>query len=248
MKITLTHAHKTYGTDLSKGIDLSSVLGKPGEELKAWGTDDVEISPVRRDGWVGSVKEGSPVNFFNIKFNPHGNGSHTETVGHIAPEKQSVNTYFKQHHLMAHLVHLSPKRVDRDEVILLKELQQKNIDWEGLDALIVRTGDYGAGHDFSNTNAPYFEPELLAYVRDYGIKHFLVDLPSVDREEDEGKLLAHHAFWNYPENPRYDATISELLQIPGEVEEGLYMLNLQTAAFENDAAPCRPVLFRLVAR
>lgn len=246
MKITLTHSHKTYSTNLSKGIDLSSVLGKPGEELKAWGADDVDISPVERDGWVGSVKQGSSVNFFNIKFNPHGNGSHTETVGHISPEKESVNTHLKQHHLIANVVHLSPQGRNGDEVITLEGLKQKNIDWEGLDALIVRTGDYGPGHDFSNTNAPYFEPELLAYVRDFGIKHFLVDLPSVDREEDEGKLLAHHAFWNYPQNPRMDATISELLRIPVNVEEGLYLLNLQTAAFENDAAPCRPVIFRLV--
>ncbi len=245
MKITLTHARKTYTTDLTKGIDLSSVLGKPGEELKAWGADDVDISPVERDGWIGSVKQGSPVNFFNIKFNPHGNGSHTETVGHISPEKGSVNTYLKQHHLIAYVVHLSPKGRNGDEVIMLDELKQKQINWEGLDALIVRTGDYGSGHDFSNTNAPYFEPALLAHARDFGIKHFLVDLPSVDREEDEGKLLAHHAFWNYPQNPRVDATISELLRIPANVNEGLYLLNLQTAAFENDAAPCRPVIFRL---
>ncbi|MDZ7848733.1 MAG: hypothetical protein U5L96_19490 [Owenweeksia sp.] len=40
--------------------------------MKAWGADDVDISPVERAGWVGNVKKGSPVNFFNIKFNPMG--------------------------------------------------------------------------------------------------------------------------------------------------------------------------------
>ncbi len=248
MKISISKNGKLYSTDLSKGIDLSSVLGKPGEELKAWWTDDVHISPVVRGDWVASVEKGSPVNFYNIKFNPHGNGSHTETVGHISPNRESVNHCLKQHHLMAFVVHLSPQPVDGDRVIKLEDLKKKNIDWQGLDALIVRTGDYGLGHDFSGTNAPYFEPELLAYVRDKGIQHFLVDLPSVDKEEDGGKLLAHHAFWNYPENPRLDATISELLRIPAIVKEGLYLLNLQTAAFENDAAPCRPIVFKLSAK
>lgn len=246
MQITIKQNNKTYSTDLSKGIDLSSVLGKPGEELKAWSTEDVDISPVQRGDWIASVALGSPVNFYNIKFNPHGNGSHTETIGHISPQRESINTFLKQHHLIARLVDLRPQSKNGDEVITLSDLIGKDLKWEGLDALVVRTGDYGPGHDFSNTNAPYFEPELLAYVRDRGIQHFLVDLPSVDREEDEGKLLAHHAFWNYPDSPRKEATISELLRIAPEVEQGLYLLNLQTAAFENDAAPCRPLIFSLV--
>ncbi|MDZ7848734.1 MAG: cyclase family protein [Owenweeksia sp.] len=120
--------------------------------------------------------------------------------------RESVNTYFRKYHLMACVVHLTPQKVGNDKVILLDELQQKNIPWQGLDALIVRTGAYAAGHDFTHTNAPYFQPELLAYVRDANIQHFLVDLPSVDREEDAGKLLAHRAFWHYPQNPRLEAT------------------------------------------
>lgn len=245
MKTTIEHFGNKYTTDLSKGIDLSSVLGKPGEELKAWGTDDVDISPVRRDGWIGSVKEGSPVNFYDIKFNPHGNGSHTETVGHISPERESVNTHLKQHHFVAYLANIAPQQKDGDQVITLEALKNAVTKWNGIDALIIKTGNYEKGHDFSGTNAPYFERDALAFVRDRGIIHFLTDLPSVDREEDEGKLLAHHAFWNYPQNPRLEATISELLQIPPQTADGLYLLNLQTAAFENDAAPCRPVIFPL---
>lgn len=245
MKISLTHKGRTYTTDLGQGTDLSSKLGAPGEELKAWHAEDVRVSPVKSGDWVGSVKEGAPINFFNIRFNPHGNGSHTETVGHISPEKESVNTYFNQHHLVAYLLHLPPKPKGEDEVVRLADLQDMDIPWEVIDALIIRTGDYGPGHDFSGTNAPFFEPELMTFIRKKGIQHFLTDLPSVDPEEDGGQLLSHRAFWNYPENRRLDATISELLRIPAELPNRLYLLNLQTAAFENDAAPCRPVVFRL---
>jgi hypothetical protein len=77
-----------------------------------------------------------------------------------------------------------------------------------------------------------------------GIDHLLLDLPSVDREVDGGALAAHRAFWNYPENPRMKATITELIYVPSKVQDGQYFLNLQVAPIENDASPSRPVLYR----
>ncbi len=68
-------------------------------------------------------------------------------------------------------------------------------------------------------------------------------MPSVDREEDGGALEAHKAFWGVPEYPRPDATITELIYVPNTVVDGKYLLNLQMAAFENDACPSRPLLF-----
>ena len=76
--------------------------------------------------------------------------------------------------------------------------------------------------------------------------HLLIDQPSVDREEDDGKLLAHKAFWNYPEDIRKDATITEFIFVPNRIKDGSYLLNLQTAAFHNDATPSRPVLYSIL--
>ena len=78
------------------------------------------------------------------------------------------------------------------------------------------------------------------------MKHLLIDLPSVDKEKDEGKLLAHKAFWNYPEKPRYQATITEFIYVPNQVKDGSYLLNLQIASFHNDAAPSKPVLYTFI--
>ena len=78
-----------------------------------------------------------------------------------------------------------------------------------------------------------------------GVKHLICDIPSVDRQDDGGKLLAHKAFFGVPEAPRLDATITELVYIPSNIEDGLYMLNLQIAAFQSDASPSRPVLYKL---
>ena len=73
----------------------------------------------------------------------------------------------------------------------------------------------------------------------------LIDLPSVDPENDEGAVAAHHTFWHTEGEVRLDCTITELVYVPDEVKDGTYFMNLQVAAFENDAAPSRPLLFDL---
>ena len=81
---------------------------------------------------------------------------------------------------------------------------------------------------------------------DAGVQHLLIDLPSVDREEDGGELAAHHLFWNVPSNPNFQKTITEFIYVPNEIVDGRYILNLQVSNFANDAAPSRPMLFDLV--
>ena len=78
-----------------------------------------------------------------------------------------------------------------------------------------------------------------------GIKHLLIDLPSIDREKDGGELLGHNAFWNTSGQLRMDATITEFIFVPNSVEDGTYFLNLQVAPFENDATPSKPVLYKI---
>ena len=84
-----------------------------------------------------------------------------------------------------------------------------------------------------------------------GIQHLLIDLPSVDKEHDEGNLLAHKAFWNVKnienlnEDARLNATITEMIFVSNEVKDGTYLLNIQIASFENDASPSKPILYKI---
>ena len=78
-----------------------------------------------------------------------------------------------------------------------------------------------------------------------GVKHLLIDLPSVDKEIDGGALLAHRAFWEYPEKTNLERTITELIYVKNSILDGLYLLNLQISSFENDACPSKPVLYEL---
>ena len=119
----------------------------------------------------------------------------------------------------------------------------------GAEALVIRTLPNAKSKltcRYSGTNPAYFHHEAIQHFVKNGVKHLLVDLPSVDREEDGGKLLAHKAFWNYPENPRTDCTISELIYVPDKVPDGNYLLNIQITALEMDASPSKPVLYELM--
>ena len=119
---------------------------------------------------------------------------------------------------------------------------------EQLDALIIRTLPNKIKktyHNYSNSNPPYLLKEAAKYISEINIKHLLIDLPSIDREEDGGQLSAHKLFWGFPDNIRCGCTITELIYAGPDVMDGYYLLNLQFVPFENDASPSRPVLFQL---
>jgi kynurenine formamidase len=245
--------------DLSKPIDISIPLTNTDENPIAWYLDKPEIEPVKVGDWIGKVSEGkSSTNFNNIFFNPHGHGTHTECLGHITRDFYSINQCLKQFFFTAELVSVEPKSIDGDLVITLENIStaldvtlKSGIPKE---ALIIRTlpNIEGKKHKkYSHTNPPYLAEEAAIFIRESGIQHLLIDLPSVDREEDEGKLLAHKAFWNVKdvntlnEDARLNCTITELIFVDNAILDGSYILNLQIASFENDASPSKPVLYKI---
>lgn len=247
MKTHLTIANTPYVAHLSEGIDLSIAITE-GPQVNAYYAAPAAMEPFRQGNWVGEVRQGGSVNYRTVRFSPHGNGTHTECMGHIALEIHSINRHFKQFHCAAQLISITPSlRENGDKVIEAHQL--KPLLLGGIDAIIVRTLPNSASKrtlNHSGANAPYFSQEAIHALVDAGCRHILTDLPSLDREQDEGKLAAHHIFWNYPTAPRMDCTITELIYVPDVAMDDLYLLNLQVAAFENDAAPSRPVIFALI--
>ena len=93
---------------------------------------------------------------------------------------------------------------------------------------------------------------ISEFIASLGVKHLLVDLPSIDRLYDEGKLSNHRTFWNVDQGSfepnsktRMHSTITELVYVPNDVNDGEYLVNLQIAPFESDASPSRPILFKI---
>ena len=239
---------KTF-IDTSEPIDISIPLSDTEDNPKAWYVEKPTFEPVRTANYIGSVLEGGNVNFRNVFFNPHGHGTHTECLGHITEQVYSINNTLKTFFFKAQVVTIAPterKNEDgnNDFVVLPSQIEDVIEDCE---ALIIRTSPNSIGKrsmNYSATNPPYFDVECVALLLEKGIKHLLIDLPSVDRENDNGKLVFHHSFWEVPENPNFERTITEMIFVGDNIEDGEYILNLQVAPFENDASPSRPVLYK----
>lgn len=235
--------------DLSKPIDLSIPLKNGFPQVNCFDAPLFSALPLRAGDFVGSTLHGSPVNFYNVAINPHGNGTHTECVGHIATEPYYINECYNIQMHLAQVISLYPQLEENgDKIIPLQHLEQL-WDHKGEDALIIRTLpniEEKLSKNYSGTNPPYFTEEAMAFIVGRGIKHLLTDLPSVDREQDGGKVAAHRIFWNYPgEEVRKDATITELIFVPDGIRDGIYLLSLQLLNIQLDASPSRPLLYEI---
>ena len=238
---------KIIKVDLSKPIDISIPLKASDKNPIAWYLGQPKIKPVKDGEWIGKVSEGASVNFNNIAFNPHAHGTHTECLGHITPEFQSINKTLKTFFFLGEVISVVPESLGEDFFISKKQLKHL-LKGKFPKALIIRTlpnTKVKKRTNYSHTNWAYLSEEAAIFIRELGIQHLLIDTPSIDKEKDEGKLVAHKAFWNYPRSPRKEATITEFVYVKNSLEDGKYLLNLQIAPFHNDASPSKPVLYKL---
>lgn len=249
MIATVFHKGKEYKTDFFKPIDISLPLHAGVDCVSAWYVKPMILEPVKVGDWVGDVNQGAGVNFRNVSFNPHGNGTHTECVGHISKEFVTINKCLKRFMFVAELVTILPEQLDNDDFVLGRKAFEASLADTKSEAIVIRTLSNGLAKtrmQYSNTNPPYITSEAMQFLNDKGIEHLLIDLPSVDKEVDGGVLAAHHIFWQYPHNTQFQKTITEMIYVPNEIYDGTYILNIQIASFENDASPSKPVLYKVI--
>jgi arylformamidase len=251
------------------GYDLSIAVRFDDHDGRAFGLPAASTEPVRGGGFVGDVRQGGSCNCETHHLCPHSAGTHTEHVGHVLAERYPLSSVFFPPLMIAALVRVSPQRLgdvaddvagnhqadDRviDALSLQEALAAINSDMP-ITALVVSTTPHAqcgvARH--TGTNPAYFTLDAMAWLRERGIDHVLVDLPSVDREDDGGLLGAHRVFFGVPprgQSTQTDAlpvrTITELIAVPDAAPAGMYALLLQTPSWGADAAPSRPVLYGL---
>jgi kynurenine formamidase len=239
---------KSEFIETSEAIDLSMSLQASTENVRAWYVDPPRMEPVRANGFIGSIKEGGSVNFRDVFFNPHGHGTHTECCGHITQDVYAVNDVLKEFFYRATLITVDPVQLDNGDFVVQAAQIAPYLQEDFSAAVLIRTLPNSTDKksmNYSGTNPCYLDIEIVSLLNEFGVKHLLVDQPSVDREEDGGALAFHHAFWNVPEKPNFERTITELIYVPNDVADGNYILEIQLAAFQNDASPSRPVLYKI---
>ena len=252
-----------------QSIDISIPMDFHGSQPNAYGVPMASARAFEGGGFVGDVRRGGSCNFEEFKFIAHCNGTHTECVGHISKDRIFIHEILKDSFVPATLVSINLERGlasgesyqpdfdPADMIISRKKLEEKlqNHNPDFLDALIIRTlpnASSKTSRDYMKIASAFFSFEAMEYIVELGVKHLLVDTPSVDRTFDEGRLSAHHIFWEVPQgsneiNPDNcsDKTITEMIYVPGSVEDGNYLVNLQIAPFLSDAAPSRVRIFGL---
>jgi len=203
------------------------------------------IAPFREGGFVGSVEEGGPCRCDILTIATHGNGTHTECVGHVAGAAFTLNACLRDMLVVAQVVRVVPEKQGGDSIVTAEALRKA---WTplGEQALVLVTAGEHVEHEYSGLNPTYMDVEAMHMVVEHNVHHLLIDQPSVDREEDGGALLAHRVFWGWPDSVRTHCTITELIRVPNEVASGTYVLAFNASAVDADAAPSRPVLFPIV--
>lgn len=249
MELNCKIGNKVYQFDANVYHDISIPLKFNEKQPLNYGVNFASSKP------LGSVEKGDACNFDQLELVPHCNGTHTECVGHISKENIAIQNELKDVLISAALITVNPEKIKEDLIITKNALSNAigNLELHFLEALIVRTipnSNEKLTKDYNQEIPPYFSFEAMQLINSLKVQHLLVDMPSVDRIYDEGKLSNHHAFWNVKQgthhidaNTQNQKTITEMIFVPNIIEDGKYLLNLQIAPFLIDAAPSRPVLF-----
>ena len=258
-----------YKSDLSVPMEISIPLDFYGDQPNTYDVERAAAKAFRSGEFIGDTNEGGGCNFEEYKFIPHCNGTHTECVGHISFERISIESVLKDIFIPSILITVipenssdtddtyNPQKINEDYLITEKSLREKleNADADFCKGLIIRTlpnSEEKKRRRYMNNLPPFFSIEAMRYITGLEVKHLILDLPSVDRTFDEGKLSAHHIFWNVKEgshevnvNDHSFKTITEMAFMQDKIKDGKYLLNIQIPGFKADAAPSRLFLFEI---
>lgn len=273
--ISVSANNQIVSFDNENPVSIAVPLKFGGDQPNAYDVEKATAAAYETGDLVGDTRRGGSCNFDGINFIPHCNGTHTECVGHITDERISVHDCLKDVLTAAALISVKPENAvetketyaipfaENDLIITRKAIENA---LSGLKlhpssfllhhSLIVRTlpnDESKLSKTYLSKIPPFFSTEAMNFIRELNIKHLLVDTPSIDRLFDEGKLSNHRIFWNVGQESKQidektliNHTITELIFVPDEIEDGAYLLNLQIAPFVSDAAPSRPILFKIL--
>jgi arylformamidase len=265
----ITVNNRKFEIDTDCPLDISIPLLFNGPQPNTYNVPIAASKPYKDGNFIGDTRLGGSCNFEEYTLVPHCNGTHTECVGHITNERISIYETLKCLFVPASVVTIQPVRAGYspdtydpafgpvDLIISSDSITNafSQIDPDFFEAVIIRTmlnDDSKKSRKYVSEPPPFFSIEAMRIIAGSAINHLIVDIPSVDRAFDEGKLTIHHMYWGLeqgshdadPENYSHK-TITEMVYLPDEIPDGKYFLNLQTAPFVSDACPSRPLLFKI---
>ncbi|MEE2953826.1 MAG: cyclase family protein [Bacteroidota bacterium] len=263
MKAVIKIQSKKFEIDFSKGIDISIPLDFNGDQPNTYEVPKATSEAYKDKQFIGDTREGGACNFETYTLTPHCNGTHTECIGHITHDRINIISSLQDFMIPATVVSINPSNnsesyipeIEQNDMLITKETLKEALKCcskDFLEGLIIRTlpnPHNKKSRNYIKEPSPFFSLEAMKYIYSLGIKHLLVDTPSVDRLFDDGFLSAHNIFWNTVDNlsnlETQNKTITEMIFVNNDIIDGSYFLNLQIAPFVTDASPSRPILFKI---
>jgi arylformamidase len=264
------------GVDLARPVDLAIPLDFGGAQPRHFGAGAARSHPFVSGTFSGEVERGASCNCRTITLTPHCNGTHTESVGHLTRDPFDAYRAIPPGLTPALLLSVEPEEASRttesatprpaasDTLITHRALRaardraQAQVPRAFLArALVIRTLPNEPSkrtRDYTRTVPPYLTLDAANALVADGIEHLVLDVPSLDRTHDEGRLSGHRVFFGLParstrlaDASRAHCTITELAYVPDEASDGAWFLAIHAPALGGDAVPSRPLLYRLLA-
>lgn len=253
-----------FEADLDAGVSLALALEFDGEQPGYFDAGPARAQPLEVDGFVGDTERGGSCNVARLDIVPHCQGTHTESAAHVLgsapppgpPAMMPARLVTVSPEALCECGETYPAAADGGEAVISRralEARPPGNIRAPVVALIVRTRTEGRGaRRYHGDNPhPYFTLEAIDWLEELGVEHLLVDTPSIDRGRDDGTLPAHRRYWalDAQRRPTRDRalirTITEFIDVPAHLDDGVYLLNLQLPDWKTDAVPSRPVLFAM---
>lgn len=255
-----------WSTTADALLDASLPIQPDGATPRAFGLPAATEAPVPIGGGrVLRVRAGASVNCDGLYLHPHGDGSHLECAAHILSEDdprasaakavlaaapplwcgllvdvgavplgETGETYAGTH---------APDDAVITAAALGPALAAARQRAPGLhcDALLVRVQPVPVEDDvdFSGRNPPYPTDQAAALLAASEARLLVLDLPSLDREDDGGTTPNHRAWWGLRPglSARLDRLVLELARLPAELVAGPVAVVLGAAPLRSDAVP-----------
>lgn len=266
MKLFFNINNKDFEVDISKPLEISIPVNFNAEQPNTYDVELATSFPYQAGDIIGDTRQGGSCNFEKVTMISHCNGTHTECAGHITDKRIYVNEVLKNIFVIGELITVEPVNAENtnekyqpelntaDKVITRKSIEDKIKKNDDVKALMIRTlpnDDSKMMRRYLQHEPPFFSNDAMEYINELNIEHLLVDIPSVDRTFDQGKLTNHHIYWNVKKgshevSDNYSLkTITEMIYASNEVKDGKYIVNIQIPDWRSDAAPSRIFLFNL---
>jgi len=255
MKISIEHNNKDFIVDTSLGVDISIPTDfKNNIGPKFYDKSPPSVNYYKTSNHEYNLDKNKSCNVPIINLNIHCSGTHTESAKHILKDASPINKIKCPTFIACQLISVLPEQslkeeyhaeIDNKDQLITKEQLMKSLGDNSSfnEGLIIRTmpnGNSKKNRDYNLEEHPFLTNDAILYIEEIGVKHLIVDIPSIDKYDDGGKLGNHHIFFNNKSN-----TLTELAFIPNECKDGKYFLSLNISNFSLDAAPSRPVIFSI---